>query len=823
MPVCYNSGMTDTKKAEKKKQRSQKENGCADKAVSRISVRTLVEFLLRSGNIDADSRRGPDPEAALAGARMHRKLQAGRGSEYESEVFLQMEREFEELLVRVEGRADGVIHSSDEASGEERTAVEEIKGMYLDVTALKDAIPVHLAQAKCYAAMLADRDTLPSVSVQMTYVNLESEELRRFQYEYSAEELRTWFWDLMGQWHRWARWELLHKRSRDASMQGLEFPFPYREGQQKLTAAVYHTIREGKTLFLMAPTGVGKTMSCVFPAVRAVGEGYGDKIFYLTGKNETLKAGREAFSILQENGLDYLVVQITAKEKICPLSEPSCSPLDCPYAKGHFDRVNEAVFELLHQSTVLDRTAILAQAERRKVCPFELTLDVASWCDAVLCDYNYVFDPDASLKRFFANGTKGEYLFLIDEAHNLVERGRQMYSAVLRKEDVLAAKRAVGTASKPLKRALERVNKQLLEMKKSGEEHFDGEVLSQKYKAYSPKELAPLLLSVTSLYGKLQAFYEDSEESALKEKLLDFYFEVRSFITCAEQLDENYRPYLELSEKGECLVTLFCINPGPFLTRQTGKGRSAVYFSATLLPVEYYKSMLTAEEHPYAIYAPSPFDISRRLLLVATDVSTRYTERGPQTYRRIAEYISIVSRARTGNYLVFFPSYSMMREVFSLYRAKYDSPEVNWVMQSAGMREEDREIFLEDFYEDPETSLVGFCVMGGMFSEGLDLTGTRLIGAIIVGAGIPQVSNEREILKKASGFSYAYLYPGMNKVQQAAGRVIRTATDSGVVLLLDHRLLTPQYRALYPREWNNYRSCTLESAPALLAEFWQAK
>ena len=802
--------------------------GQGQKPVSRISVRTLVEFLLRSGDLDSRAQRGMDVEAALAGGRIHRKLQKAEKGDYAAEVMLSRDTEFEDLVIRVEGRADGIIgyrglqeagktaeitdKQADQSAGitDEQTdrssvIVDEIKGMYLDVAALEEPFPVHLAQAKCYAAICADRYGLGEIGVRMTYVNLETEELHYFHSMYTGVEIEEWYRKLVQDWYRWAKWQMDHIRLRNESMKHMDFPFPYRAGQQKLTAAVYHAIKEAKELFLMAPTGVGKTMSCVFPAVRAIGEEHGDRIFYLTAKNETLSVGTEAFSILLDKGLDFRTIRITSKEKICPLNEPSCNPDDCMFAKGHFDRINEAVFDLIRKREILDRSSIMKMAVERRVCPFELTLDTASWCDAILCDYNYVFDPDAQLKRFFAEGTKGGYIFLIDEAHNLVERGRDMYSAVLVKEHVLGARRilkdgpkeaakeegfgkADGGDAKAVVRALDRVNRIMLELKHRTEDSPSGASLGKPYLLIGFAEADELLKACALLYGRLQAYYEESKKTAVKEALLDFYFEIRSFVSVSETLDESYVIYAEEDEEGHFAIKLFCVNPAGRLSAQMAKGRMAVLFSATLLPVDYYRRLLTTKEDPYAVYAPSPFEEDHRLLLLASDISTRYADRGEDMYRRIARYIQEMAKARTGNYLVFFPSYRMLKDVFEVYRREFDVPEVNWVLQSSRMQEDDREIFLENFYEDPEHSLVGFCVMGGMFSEGIDLTGTKLIGAAIVGAGLPQVSNEREILKDyydRDGFDYAYRFPGINKVEQAAGRVIRTAEDLGVILLLD--------------------------------------
>ena len=828
------------------------QNKANEKPLSRISVRTLVEFVLREGDIDRRVRSGFDLEAARAGAVLHRKLQKKEGAEYTAEEFLSCETEYEDLVLRVEGRADGVIRTEGRTDGAIRTegqadgvirtegqadgvirtdgkiTVDEIKGMYLDVKALEEPFAVHLAQAKCYAHMLCLNEGAQEITVRMTYVNLETEEMQRFFSVHKADELAEWFRQVTDVWYRFARWEKEHRAARDASMKQLTFPFPYRQGQKKLTAAVYHTIRDGGQLFLMAPTGVGKTMSCVYPSVRALGEGLGERIFYLTAKNETLRVGKEAFSILMDRGLVFRMVQLTSREKICPMSEVSCNPDDCPYAKGHFDRVNEALYDLLLSDRPYDRDFLARFAEERKVCPFELTLDLAVWCDAVLCDYNYVFDPNARLRRFFGGGRNG-CIFLIDEAHNLVERGRDMYSAQIAKEEVLAAKKALGEADPQVKKLLSRLNRQLLTLRKQTEEEPDGSTMGRNYRMVSLGEMQPFQRTLLALAGSIEDMFQKKKDGALKEKFLEFYFQVLSMNAAAEYLDENYRIYAGEDEDGHFVLKLFCVRPAARLTEALEGGCASVLFSATLLPIGYYTRLLTTREDAYAVYAESPFETEKRLLLIGSDVTTRYSSRGEELYGRIADYIYETASGKVGNYLAFFPSYRMMRQVFAAFRERYEDAPVNYVCQASGMIEMDREIFLENFYEDPKESLVGFVVMGGMFAEGLDLTGTRLIGAIVAGAGIPQVSNEREILKKVydetdgAGFDYAYRFPGINKVEQAAGRVIRTAEDRGVIVLLDGRLLAPSYRTLFPREWSDAGSCTLADVGEQVRRFWESR
>ena len=778
----------------------------------RISVRNLVEFILRSGDID-NRIAAADKDAMLLGGKIHRKIQRRMGADYHAEVTLKYEVPCKGFILSVEGRADGII---DTPSG---IVIDEIKGVLKDLDMIKEPVAVHLAQAKCYAYIYASQKKLEEIGVQMTYCNMETEEIKRFQNVYVYEELDRWFWELIGKYEKWARYQIRWKEKRNASIKEVEFPFAYREGQRDLTASVYRTILRKKKLFIQAPTGVGKTISTVFPAVKAVGEGLGEKIFYLTAKTITRTVAWQAFDILKEQALRMKVLVLTAKEKICFCEETNCNPEACPYAKGHYDRVNDAVYELLTTSDEMNREILEEQARTWKVCPHEMSLDVSEWVDAVICDYNYVFDPNAHLRRFFGEGISGEYLFLIDEAHNLVERGRSMYSAKLCKEDFLKVKRLVKDEDVKLAKRISECNQQLLTLKRECEDY---QVLNS---------VSHIYLKLLNLMGELERFLEDCKKEDLRKEVLDFYFDVRRFVATHDRLDENYMIYSELLNNGHFEIHLFCVNPAKNLQEFLDKGNSTVFFSATLLPIHYYKKLLSTASDDYAIYAESPFDMEKRLLLLGTDVSTKYTRRGEDTYRRYAEYLYQVALAKHGNYIAFFPSYRFMEDVHEefLVIVSQGSVEVDDVIQSQYMSEEAREIFLENFEEDREHSLMGFCVMGGIFSEGIDLTGEQLIGAVIVGTGLPQVCRERKLLKQYfdehgfHGFDYAYLYPGMNKVLQSAGRVIRTQEDRGVVLLLDDRFLDMRYREVFPREWGNYKLCRQENTAGFMKEFWSRK
>ena len=838
------------------------------------SVRNLVEFILRGGDIDNRSGR-MITDAMMEGSKIHRKIQRSMGEDYQAEVPLALTIEAEEYMLVIEGRADGIAYgefpnqnSEKEAytqdtfldrtgKSEEMVYIDEIKGVYRNVATMEAPVYVHKAQAMCYAYIYALQNHLDQIGVQMTYCNLDTEDVKLFQEVFAWDALADWFGNLIAEYRKWADWQIMWRRKRQESIQNLEFPYPYREGQRKLVGDVYRTIRRGKNLFLQAPTGVGKTISTIFPAVKAVGEELADRIFYLTAKTITATVAKETFGLLREQGYQAKIIQLTAKEKLClcgntaieqeaadqdhpypdfPQIKLECNPQNCPYAKGHFDRVNDAVFELLQASDLFTREEILVQARKHRVCPFELSLDVATWCDNILCDYNYVFDPNVYLKRFFQDSSKEKYLFLVDEAHNLVDRSREMYSATLYKEDILAVKKIMKPHNQAIARTLDKCNKAMLDFKRECENYSVCE------------SVGVLTFYLMRLVSQMEEFFEKPREFPDKKTVLDFYFELRNFVNIYDLVDENYVIYDEMQEDGRFMIKLFCVDPSKNLQKCIDKSVSTIFFSATLLPINYYKRLLSTKEDNYAIYAQSTFDETQRLLAFGRDVSTKYTRRGPAEYEKIARYIRAAIRSKKGNYMVFFPSYKMMQDVYDVFvRVERESDTRNGVavsdeqniaeesleesltiiMQHSNMNEAEREEFLQAFEQEDGGTLVAFCVMGGIFGEGIDLKNDRLIGAVIVGTGLPQISNEREILKQyydkqgLSGFDYAFRYPGINKVLQAAGRVIRTQEDRGIIVLLDERFLQSDYNALYPREWKNRIVGNVETVDAEICKFWK--
>lgn len=801
----------------------------------KVSVRNLVEFILRSGDID--NRRAVMSDNAMAeGSRIHRMIQRRMGADYHAEVVLRYAFEEEKCTIIVEGRADGIIIDSKD---ETNVTVDEIKGTYRDLWKMKEPVGVHLSQAKCYAFIYASQNNLEKIKVRMTYCQMDTEEIRYFEEEYTFSYLKEWFMEVLLLYKKWADFQSEWRELRQTSIKNTEFPFIYREGQKDLVTYVYRTIYHKKKLFIEAPTGVGKTISTIFPSVKAVGEGMGDKIFYLTAKTITRTVAEEAFSILRKQGLKFKTVILTAKEKICFMEEAKCNPEYCPYAKGHYDRINDAMFDLLVNEDSFSREKIEEYAMKHQVCPFEMCLDMSLYSDAIIGDYNYVFDPHVYLRRFFGEGVQGDYLFLIDEAHNLVDRGREMYSAVLVKEDFLALKKTVKLHAPKMEKQLEKCNKELLALKRECENYKIVELI------------APFVMALNRLVSTIEQFLEEHEESSpVKDDILEFYFQVTHFLDIYERMDENYVAYTENESDGSFILKLFCMNPKVNLAECMARARSSILFSATFLPIQYYKNLLGGTAEDYEAYAKSVFDEQKKALFIGSDVTSRYTRRSELEYRNIAAYIHEIVRNRQGNYMVFLPSYAFLNAVYDAYMNYFcDESQTECILQDDYMNEKEREEFLNRFREgggcsreneafeleniiqmdieyEEEKTLIGFCVMGGIFSEGIDLKNDSLIGAIIVGTGLPQVCNEREILKDffqsmgENGFNYAYRYPGMNKVLQAAGRVIRTAEDVGIVALLDERFLEPAYQKMFPREWEHFEVLGIGQIAKRVEKFW---
>ncbi len=785
----------------------------------RVSVRGLIEFIMRSGDLD-NRRSSMSTEDAMAeGSRIHRMIQKRQGASYRAEVPLSYIFETDDYNILIEGRADGVMDEPGEI-----TTIDEIKGTYRDLEKLKMPMPLHLEQAQCYAYMYAYLEEKSFMRVQMTYCNLDTEEIKYFTFDYTFEELKEWFTALVLEYKKWTDFVYTWKLLRRETIKKMQFPFMYREGQRELVTGVYQTIYHQKKLFIEAPTGVGKTISTVFPALKAIGEDRADKLFYLTAKTITRTVADDTLELLRQGGLRLKSVILTAKEKTCFCDKPECNPIACPYAKGHFDRVNDAIFELISNEDRFSREVIEEYARKHTVCPFEMSLDLSLFSDAIICDYNYLFDPHVYLKRYFSQGIAKDYIFLIDEAHNLVERGREMYSAVLIKEDFMALKKQIKTIDSVLEKRLEKCNKIMLSYKRECENYRIEE------------DIDIFIGALQGVASRMEKFLEDHDENDyfvsadVRETVLNFYFEISHFLMIYELVDEKYVMYSYFLENGSFALKLFCMDPSTNLKLSMAKGKSSILFSATLLPIQYYKNLLGGEKEDYEMYAKSVFDSNRKALFVSRDATTKYTKRTKEGYERIAAYIHEIVKNRQGNYMVFFPSYAFMKKVYEIYEESFmDAMMEECIVQSESMNEEEREEFIGCFFKEDgrnERMLIGFCIMGGIFGEGIDLKNDSLIGAIIVGTGLPQVCFERDILMNYfneagnNGFDYAYRYPGMNKVLQAAGRVIRTVEDVGIVALIDDRFLENSYQKMFPREWEQYEVVEVDGVAKRVEKFW---
>ncbi|MGE5629318.1 MAG: ATP-dependent DNA helicase [Solirubrobacterales bacterium] len=772
-----------------------------------ISVRNLVEFVLRSGDINSQFIGN---SRALEGTKAHQKIQKeNKDNGYTKEVVLKYSVEYMSFKFLIEGRADGVI------SNDNGNIIDEIKTTVSKIENIEENHNhTHWAQAKCYAFIYCEQNNLEFIDVQLTYFQIETNEIKKFIKKFNYMELKNFFFELIDKYLIWASLTSNWIPIRDSSINSLDFPFKeYRKGQREMAVSVYRTIAQNKKIFIQAPTGIGKTISTLFPAIKAIESGFTSKIFYLTAKTIVRGVVEEAFLNMHEKGLQFKSVTLTAKDKICFKEKSICDPEYCEFAKGHFNRVNAAILDLINNENRITRDIIENYAYKHTICPFEFSLDLTLWCDCVICDYNYLFDPRVSLKRFFSDNL-GDYTFLIDEAHNLVDRSREMFSAELYKKPILELKKIIKDKEPKIAKALSKLNTYFITIRKLC---LEGHLILES----EPKDIYPLLQKFIS---EAEQFLVKNEGGELNDKLLEMYFNSLTFIRIAEFYDERYITYVENSNE-DIKIKMFCLDPSLMLSEAIKRGKSAVFFSATLTPIDYFSKILGGGIDSYKMRLSSPFDVNNRSLIIADNISTKYNNRS-KTYSEIASYIKAVADEHKGNYIVFFPSYAYMKDVYTTYTAAYS--DINTIIQANNMTEEERDNFLEFF--KPGAGILGFCVLGGLFSEGVDLKHDRLIGSIIVGVGLPQICFERNIIKdyfnkqNNCGYEYSYMYPGMNKVLQAAGRVIRTETDKGIILLIDERFTNNSYFELFPKEWfPNTRVKSLEDLKKNLNDFWKNK
>lgn len=754
----------------------------------KLSVRELVEFTLSSGSISSGFL-GYD--RAMEGSRIHRLLQKKADKNYVPEVFLSHTLLYKNFTFTISGRADGVI------TNENSITIDEIKSTSGDLPGdAKSSPEVHWAQAMCYGYFYSYQKDLETITIQLTYYQRDSKEIRRFNKLFTFVELKQYFCNLLDIYVIWAQMQNDWIRLRNDSIHSLSFPFlNYRPGQRQMAVAIYKTIINNRRLFCEAPTGIGKTISSLFPGIKSMGEGVVEKIFYLTAKTITRQVAMDTLLLLKKHGLNIKTVVLTAKDKICFLEKRDCNPVTCPYAAGYYDRLKNGLYSLLTHYEFFSREVIEAGAMAWKLCPFELSLDLSLWCDIIVGDYNYLFDPVVSLQRYFAEN-ENRFLFLIDEAHNLVDRSRQMFSGEILKSDFLLLKRALGNSSSGLSKITKKINDFMITLRKScaPENH--------RISVKPIKELNELLLVFSFT---CETWLKKNPES--QSLVLDLYFNIKTYLRISELYDEGYITLIK-TFSSEVMVKQLCLDPASGLDQGMKLGKSSILFSGTLSPLPYFVDVLGGAENTSAITLPSPFMEEKLGVFIAPKISTRYLDR-ENSIPKIVEMIFTFIQGKVGNYMIYFPSYQYMEDISHAFLLTH--PNIPLCVQSRDMDEAAREEFLDSFKLQDQTTFLGFCVLGGIYSEGIDLVGDRLIGTVIVGVGLPRLNLETNILrdyydtKQGAGYSFAYQYPGMNKVLQAVGRVIRSDSDWGVTLLIDTRFNEWQYRKLFPKHWQHYK------------------
>lgn len=799
-------------------------------SVHTVSVRDLVHFVLQAGDLGGE-RQFVGSDRALAGIRGHQKIQRSRPAAYQKEIPVESIVETADFTLHIRGRIDGLLTTDQEVLLEEIKTVQGVWDQLVD--------PLHWAQAKFYGYIYACDHGLADIVLQLTYLELNTGKVTEFRERFTRDELTTFFVEVTAVYSEWISQQYRWARTRNDSIRELAFPFPtYRRGQRELAVSAYRLLAEGGRLFLSAPTGIGKTMSVLFPSIKALGEGKLERLFYLTARTVGRTVAEKSLADLRQAGLKLRAVTLTAKQKVCVRDGQPCDPLTCPLARGYFDRIKPAIRDALQRQEIT-RSVLETVAQKHQVCPFELSLDVSVWVDVIICDYNYVFDPQVYLRRHFAEGG-GHYGFLVDEAHNLVDRAREMFSADLNVPEINDVKRA-------LKKSLPRLAKALSKLITTCERLSDGDpnleersepsdpayelnlfpqrspvIPTNENKAVGQRDFPNLLMEpLESALAEAESWLAKNVPAPFAEDLLTLYFRMLAFRRTAEVFDDHFVTIIESQPKIQ--VRLFCLNPAKLLRQALDRGKATIFFSATLTPIDYYRTLLGGQPEDPVLQLPSPFAPENLAVLIQDRIQTHFKGR-TESLGEVVAAIGTLVQGRRGNYLVYFPSYQYLNSVLQEFQTRY--PTIAVLAQKPSMSEAERDAFLAAFTTEHGQTLAGFAVLGGIFGEGIDLVGERLIGAVIVGVGLPQLSVERDLVRdyfqeqNSAGFDYAYTFPGMNRVLQAVGRVIRSENDRGVVLLIDTRFNEVRYRRLFPSWWKFIKVRNEESLRNTLGLFW---
>lgn len=772
----------------------------------RLSVHELVDFLLRTGDID---NRVYNRSSMNEGVRIHAFYQKHQGANYLKEYYLGHTFYLDDFVIFLEGRADGIILENNFA------IIDEIKST---VSPLDEYFETnkewHLGQAKCYAYMYAKEKGFDEITIRLTYIHQVSNEQMIKNFVFTIEQLTDDVEQYLSDYLNFYQIILKRIEKRNESSQNLAFPFPhFRHGQRDLAKYAYGLALNGGTLFVEAPTGIGKTISTLYPFVRSFGETENEKIFYLTAKNSGKEAAALATSIIKEEGAKLSDVVITAKDKICFCPGKACNPDECQFAKDYYTKIRKIIESSIKRYDSFSQKRIERIALSHQVCPFELQLDLSLFVDIIICDYNYFFDPLVYFRRYFDKDAS-KMLLLIDEAHNLVDRGRDMYSAHLDNFLFLEAKKSLkGFDHKKIKNAMRRLTRYFNVVKEDfpfGEtvlEHLDDKLM---------RALDAFLLASQDISRN---FFEHYTE-ALKR----FSIEVNRFVKISEFIDENFTIYIKKDASGLIKISYYCLTPNDLLRQKFLQVKSRLFFSATLSPMDYYINLLGGLDEDPRLLLPSPFPKENLLLLVAPTISIKYKNR-QETYQKVSRYLERFVSFKVGNYLIYAPSYAYLEELLEYLNLSND---YIVFVQNREMDDLEKEAFLENFQPNPTKTTIGLAVVGGAFSEGIDLVSDRLIGVVVIGVGFPQISFERDLVRNYfnqindEGLAYAYLYPGMNRIMQAVGRLLRSESDQGMALLIDDRYLSSHYQSLFKFNWSHYDVIIEEKEmDELINSFWK--
>jgi len=752
-----------------------------------IPVREFVDFAYRTGGLGGDGKFLA-ANRAVEGTKGHRRVQRSRGDDYRAELAIEKTFERAGVTLRLVGRVDGVWETATPPR------VEEIKTVEGAWPGVPD--PLHRAQLRIYAALLAEANAWPQVETQLTYLDLDTDAETPFHEVETADALATYLAVTLDLWFDWLIPQAAWRRARDESVTAMAFPLGgFRPGQRSFSAAVYRTIRDGGRLFAEAPTGTGKTLATLFPAAKALPLHDG-KIFYVTARTPGRHAAEEALDHLRAAGARLRSISLTAKRKICFSESPSgCDLRTCPYAAGYFDRYKPALRELLERGRI-DRPGIEEIARKHTVCPFELSLDASNWTDVIIGDFNYVFDPTARLQRHFAEGGTS-HVVLVDEAHNLVDRSREMYSATIAAEMFEAPRAPIkGSGSRRARSAFVAAARAIDTLLASApasalpaRDYHDGAIATTGHPT-------ALIETLRAGVGAIEDFLAEQDAGTDLSTWLEPWFAMLAFLRAADLFDENFRTLLDPRRRE---VTLFCVDASAHLRKTLDELRAAIFFSATLSPTDYFHQLLGGRDEDPTLALPSPFDPAQMpVTILGHDVTFRGRA---ASLVAVARDVAAHVRAHPGNHLVFTPSFSYLDDLAEAL----DALGLPTVTQAASMDEASRDEFLANFAA--AGNAVGLAVLGGIFSEGIDLPGERIVGVSIVGIGLPRLSLERDALQahfeatRGAGFDFAYRFPGMQRVLQAVGRLIRTETDRGAALLIDRRFHETRTRLLLPAWW----------------------